>query len=153
MAAAKISQLPLSMNHAMIYASDVEASLRFYCNALGLKPLEVMLPYYARLKSTQGTTTIALHKLEPGADADAPGVRLYFETPDVSAAAKLVKRGGYAIKSGPKKMPWGWTHVYLDDPDGHEISLYNSHGLRTARGATLPPSGARMPAKKKKAAK
>ena len=21
-------------------------------------------------------------------------------------------------------MPWGWRHAYLNDPDGHEISLY-----------------------------
>jgi hypothetical protein len=21
-------------------------------------------------------------------------------------------------------MPWGWKHAYLDDPDGHELSLY-----------------------------
>jgi hypothetical protein len=21
-------------------------------------------------------------------------------------------------------MPWGWKHAYLDDPDGHEVSLY-----------------------------
>ena len=24
----------------------------------------------------------------------------------------------------PKLMPWGWKHAYLNDPDGHEISLY-----------------------------
>jgi len=24
----------------------------------------------------------------------------------------------------PKRMPWGWDHAYLDDPDGHEVSLY-----------------------------
>ena len=24
----------------------------------------------------------------------------------------------------PKPMPWGWQHAYLEDPDGHEISLY-----------------------------
>ena len=21
-------------------------------------------------------------------------------------------------------MPWGWRHAYLNDPEGHEISLY-----------------------------
>jgi hypothetical protein len=24
----------------------------------------------------------------------------------------------------PRMMPWGWRHAYLNDPDGHEISLY-----------------------------
>ena len=27
-------------------------------------------------------------------------------------------------------MPWGWKHAYLDDPDGHEISLYWAAGNR-----------------------
>jgi hypothetical protein len=21
-------------------------------------------------------------------------------------------------------MPWGWKHAYVNDPDGHEVSLY-----------------------------
>ena len=31
---------------------------------------------------------------------------------------------GVHIKKMPQPMPWGWRHAYLDDPDGHEISLY-----------------------------
>ena len=27
-------------------------------------------------------------------------------------------------------MPWGWRHAYLNDPDGHEISLYWAGGNR-----------------------
>jgi hypothetical protein len=26
-------------------------------------------------------------------------------------------------KALPEVMPWGWKHAYLDDPDGHEVSL------------------------------
>jgi catechol 2,3-dioxygenase-like lactoylglutathione lyase family enzyme len=125
----------LAMNHAMIYVRDVELSLRFYTDGLGLKPLEVMLPYYARLKSTRGATTIALHKVEPGGDVAAPGIRLYFETAQVADAVRRAKKAGYAVKAPPKKMPWGWTHAYLNDPDGHEISLFGSGGLRTKKAA------------------
>jgi uncharacterized glyoxalase superfamily protein PhnB len=31
---------------------------------------------------------------------------------------------GVKLTQPPKLMPWGWKHAYLDDPDGHEISLY-----------------------------
>ena len=24
----------------------------------------------------------------------------------------------------PKVIPWGWKHAYLNDLDGHELSLY-----------------------------
>ena len=30
-------------------------------------------------------------------------------------------------------MPWGWRHAYLDDPDGHEISLYWAGPNRMAK--------------------
>ena len=39
-----------------------------------------------------------------------------------------VQRPGYLesfhITQLPRMMPWGWRHAYLNDPDGHEISLY-----------------------------
>jgi lactoylglutathione lyase len=114
----------VALNHAMIYSADLEASLRFYTEALGMKPLESMMPFYARLRAPKGNSTIALHKLEPGGDTTSNGVRLYFETPQLAAAVKRVERAGYTVKAPVKKMPWGWSHAYLDDPDGHEISLY-----------------------------
>jgi len=27
-------------------------------------------------------------------------------------------------------MPWGWKHAYLDDPDGHEVSVYTAGAKR-----------------------
>jgi lactoylglutathione lyase len=121
----------VSFNHAMIYSQDVEASLRFYTEALGLRPLELMLPYYARLQSAEGSSTIALHKAEgkKGIGQEG-GIRLYFETPELEAAVQRVEKAGYTVKKPPTKMPWGWTHAYLDDPDGHEISIYWSDGQR-----------------------
>lgn len=123
----------VSFNHAMIYCADVEAALRFYVEALGLKPLALQLPYYARLRSSKGSATIALHLREPGGPTGAD-IRLYFETPELGEAVKRVTKAGYAVKAPPKKMPWGWTHAYLDDPDGHEVSLYWSDGLRSKKG-------------------
>src|SRR5271169_1900886 len=89
----------VALNHAMIYSADLEASLRFYTEALGLKPLELMMPFYARLRSPKGSSTIALHKLEPGGDLTSKGVRLYFETPQLTGAVKRVEKAGYTVKS------------------------------------------------------
>ena len=129
----------VNFNHAMIYTRDLQASLTFYTQALGLKPLDVMLPYYARLRSAKGTSTIALHALERGMKLPrGVGIRLYFETPELARAVKRVEKAGYVVKKPPQKMPWGWTHAYLDDPDGNEISLYWSAGLRTRRVKSPP---------------
>jgi len=27
-------------------------------------------------------------------------------------------------------MEWGWRHAYLNDPDGHEVSLYWAGEMR-----------------------
>ena len=119
----------LDFNHAMLYTRDVAASLKFYADLLGFKTVETFewqgRPVYARLKAPKGTGTIALHLPEPGQKVPpSDGIRLYFEVKELEKACKKLQDAGITIKKPPKLMPWGWTHAYLDDPDGHEISLY-----------------------------
>jgi lactoylglutathione lyase len=119
----------LAFNHAMIYTRDVAASLHFYSDLLGLKLLDWMewenRTVYARLRSPRGTSTIALHLIEGGQTLPTfGGVRLYFEIKDLEKFCKRLETAGVTLKQKPKRMPWGWKHAYLDDPDGHEVSLY-----------------------------
>ena len=120
----------LDFNHAMIYTQDVARSLAFYRDLLGLELIEDYRmhdrPVYARLKAPGGTGTIALHGLRPGEALATGGIRLYFETRNLAAVCKRLEKKGAKFTSGPKLMPWGWTHAYLDDPDGHEVSLYRA---------------------------
>jgi lactoylglutathione lyase len=123
----------------MIYVRDVASAQHFYQDLLGLKTIDVFQfgshPVYARLRSPIGTTSIALHQVEPG--LDLPGfdsIRLYFEVKDLDALCKSLQAEGVEIKQLPKPMPWGWTHAYLNDPDGHEVSLYWA-GAKRLRGS------------------
>jgi catechol 2,3-dioxygenase-like lactoylglutathione lyase family enzyme len=120
--------LGLNFNHAMLYSRDLTASLRFYVDLMGFKLLDQYLhngtPVYARFRSPKGTATIALHGLEPGQSPGGDLVRLYFETRNLQGACEKLKKAGVPFSQDPKLMPWGWTHAYLSDPDGHEISLY-----------------------------
>ena len=116
-------------NHAMVYAEDVERSLGFYRDLLGLRLIEKFehggTTVYARLRSPSGGTTLALHKLGEGVTvAQSGGIRLYFEVRNLAAACKKLAAAGVRFKQMPKRMPWGWDHAYLDDPDGYEVSLY-----------------------------
>ncbi len=114
----------LAFNHAMIYVRDVPRALDFYAGNLGLRLIE-QFPGYARLRSPAGDTTIALHEMGGEVTTtEAPGIRLYFEVKDLDAVCRRLAADGVAFKQMPKPMPWGWTHAYLNDPDGHEISLY-----------------------------
>jgi catechol 2,3-dioxygenase-like lactoylglutathione lyase family enzyme len=124
----KKAAAPLEFNHAMVYTTDVARSLEFYRDLLGFKVLEEFRGgprlVYARLKPPAGSATIALHLLGPGEQLKAGGIRLYFETRDLERFCKSLEARGAKFTHGPKLMPWGWKHAYLDDPDGHEVSLY-----------------------------
>jgi catechol 2,3-dioxygenase-like lactoylglutathione lyase family enzyme len=123
----------VTFNHAMIYVSDLARAVDFYGNRLGFRLLARVDPVYARLRAPRGTSTIALHALEEGGSADAPGVRLYFEVEDLERFCKRLAADGVVFKQPPQKQPWGWTHAYLDDPDGHEISLYRAGAMRLSK--------------------
>ena len=118
----------LDFNHAMIYTQDVDRAITFYRDLLGLKLLQEFRggprAVYARLKAPGGSGTIALHLLEPGKALATGGVRLYFEIRNLETFCKKLEAAGAKFSKPPAIMPWGWKHAYLDDPDGHEVSLY-----------------------------
>ena len=118
----------LTFNHAMVYVKDVERGLSFYRDLLGFKLIEDFryegTPVYARLRAPGGDGTIALHQAGSGASVSSDGVRLYFEVPDLDGFCRKLQQKGLYITQLPRMMPWGWRHAYVNDPDGHEISLY-----------------------------
>ena len=119
----------MTFNHAMIYVRRIEPALRFYRDRLGFRLIETFRwqgrAVYARLRSPRGNTSIALHLPERG---DRPntrsGIRLYFEVKNLERVCARLKKSGVKFKQMPKRMPWGWKHAYLKDPDGYELSLY-----------------------------
>ena len=113
----------IAFNHAMIYVQSVGPAMAFY-SALGFR-LIAQFPGYARLRAPKGDSTIALHQI--GGEittVDAVGVRLYFEVKNLDAVCERLIDAGIEFKKFPADMPWGWRHAYLNDPDGHEVSLY-----------------------------
>jgi catechol 2,3-dioxygenase-like lactoylglutathione lyase family enzyme len=118
----------LTFNHAMIYVKDVNRALQFYRDLMGFKLIEDFryegTPVYARLRAPVGDGTIALHQAGPNDSVSSDGVRLYFEVRDLDTFCRKLQQKGFYITQLPRMMPWGWRHAYLNDPDGHEISLY-----------------------------
>jgi catechol 2,3-dioxygenase-like lactoylglutathione lyase family enzyme len=124
----------LTFNHAMIYVKDVNRALGFYRDLLGFKLIEDFrydgVPVYARLRAPGGDGTIALHQAGPSASLVSEGVRLYFEIANLDDFCRGLIRKGFYITQMPRMMEWGWRHAYLNDPDGHEISLYWAGEMR-----------------------
>jgi uncharacterized glyoxalase superfamily protein PhnB len=105
---------------------------------LGLKLIEPYGAAYARLRSSSGQTTIALHLMEPGkSPAGDGGVRLYLETRHLDKLCKHLEAVGVKFSEPPKMMPWGWRHAYLEDPNGHEVSLYTA-GRKGFQKSVMP---------------
>ena len=113
----------LEFNHVIVYSRDVDRSLKFYHDLLGFRIIE-HVEGYARLRSPRGRTTLALHQGVGRASDRSLPVVLYFETPDLVRFCRRLRRARVRFEQLPKKMPWGWTHAYLRDPDGHSVSLY-----------------------------
>jgi catechol 2,3-dioxygenase-like lactoylglutathione lyase family enzyme len=116
----------VTFNHAMIYTTRIEESVKFYAGALGFRVIDAYPGVYARLRSPAGATTLALHLVEPGQQIEpkTEGVRLYFEVKRLDAFCKALEKKSVTLDQQPQDMPWGWRHAYLRDPDGHEVSLY-----------------------------
>lgn len=118
----------LTFNHSMIYVKDVERGLGFYRDLLGFKLIEDFRhedkSVYARLRAPGGDGSIALHLAGPDAPIASDGVRLYFEVRELDDFCRKLQKKGFYLTQLPRMMPWGWRHAYLNDPDGHEISLY-----------------------------
>ncbi len=118
----------LTFNHAMVYVKDVQRALGFYHDLLGFKLIEDFRyegkPVNARLRAPGGDGTIALHMAGPEQSLASDGVRLYFEIRDLDGFCRKLQARDFYITQMPRMMPWGWRHAYLNDPDGHEISLY-----------------------------
>ena len=85
---------------------------------------EITKPVYARLRAPGGDGTIALDQAGPEVSVLSDGVRLYFEVRELDNFCRNLQQKGFHIIQLPRVMPWGWRHAYLNDPDGHEISLY-----------------------------
>jgi predicted enzyme related to lactoylglutathione lyase len=127
----------LTFNHAMIYVKDVTRGMAFYRDLMGFKLIEDFryegIPVYARLRAPGGDGTIALHQAGPGVSIASEGVRLYFEVRELDDFCSKLQKKGFYITQMPRLMPWGWRHAYLNDPDGHEISLYWAGENRMAK--------------------
>jgi catechol 2,3-dioxygenase-like lactoylglutathione lyase family enzyme len=110
-------------DYVVIVVRDLERSLRFYCDVLGL-PLGHRSGSFAQLAT--GVTRVALYErsamaatlgreLEPPSP-DAPGFELGFKVEDCDAAYDEPSRRHSAVPPTDRRGP---AHRLLRDPDGH----------------------------------
>lgn len=119
--------------HTMLRVRDLEASLRFYCDVLGMKLLR-------RKDYPEGRFTLAFVGYEDESRAavielthnwgrtdyvlgDAFG-HVALGVPDIHATCERLRAAGATITREPGPMKHGTTVIaFLEDPDGYKIEL------------------------------
>lgn len=119
--------------HTMLRVADLEASKRFYCEALGMKVLrEKEYPdgkftlCFVGYGEESNHTVIELTYNWGKTDytvGDAFG-HLAVATPDIHAACEKIRALGYKVTREPGPMKHGKTVIaFVEDPTGYKIEL------------------------------
>lgn len=114
------------LNHVAIYVKDLEASYRFYHEALELEPLprpDFNFPgAWFRLGRQQ-----ELHLIAPREEELIFLKKQHFalKIKSVQQAEELLKKKGIPF-TGPKPRPDGAIQIFIQDPDGYYIELFEA---------------------------
>ena len=105
---------------AILLVSNMEKSIRFYRDTLGL-PLKTKSKDWTEFYSSN--TVLALHPARKKNNLKTgSGMLIGFEVSDLDATVKILKRKRVKFFKTPKEEPFG-KHAIIQDPDGHLISL------------------------------
>ena len=122
-----------AIDHLVLTVRDIEATIRFYCDHLGMRH-DAFAP--GRHALHFGTQKLNLHPadagFEPKAQAPTPGaidLCLLTDTPLADVIERLT-RAGIPIEQGPVTRTGACntlSSIYLRDPDGNLVEIANEH--------------------------
>lgn len=114
------------IGYVILYVADLDASVRFYRDVLGL-PYRFTDAGYAEF-GTEGTR-FALYErrraewLTGVTVTPGPAAEIVLVVDDVDADARRLAALGTPVLSGPADRPWGHRTVHIGDPDGFIVEL------------------------------
>jgi lactoylglutathione lyase len=116
--------------HTRMRVNDLERTVRFYQDALGLavarrsvSPRGAQIAFLATPNSEE---EIEICQMPPGAPAVAVQpdlMHLAFEVDDLAAFAATAAKKGFPLSDGPTPTSSGSTIAFIDAPEGYEIEL------------------------------
>lgn len=129
-----ISKHVLEMRVA-ITTRDYERLVKFYCDGLGLEPAAIWNNADGHaLILDMGKATLELFdeaqaqyidQLEAGKRISGQ-IRFALQVPDLNAAMERLLAHGATLVHEPVLTPWGDYNVRLQDPDGMQVTLFQS---------------------------
>lgn len=111
------------INLVYLYVRDVERSIAFYRDVLGLPIVrDEHDPHWAEAK-LPGGVRFALHAAGAGTQPQTPGtVRVDFEVANLDAAVERLRAAGVRVGE-VEREPWGAVAEVVD-PDGYTIDVF-----------------------------
>lgn len=116
--------------HTRMRLNDLERSVKFYEQALGLKvsrrhtsPRGAQLVF---LTTPNSEEEIELCQMPAGAEpvkVQPDLMHLAFEVADLEQFAAELKTKGFALSDGPTKTGSGSVIAFIDAPEGYEVEL------------------------------
>jgi catechol 2,3-dioxygenase-like lactoylglutathione lyase family enzyme len=109
--------------------TDLEASIRFYTETLGLKLEFRYEDFYAGIRA--GNQLFHLKRVDEKDPsiafvADGEHFHLYLETDDVAAAAAALKAKAVVFVKDIHDTAWGTREIAIKDDQGHTLYLGES---------------------------
>jgi catechol 2,3-dioxygenase-like lactoylglutathione lyase family enzyme len=114
---------------------DYERLVKFYCDGLGLEPAQTWTNEQGQgLMLEMGKATLEIFDAGYAASVDqieagrriTGKIRFALQVPDLQVAMdRLISKGAKLIHP-PVATPWGDYNVRLEDPDGLQITLFQS---------------------------
>jgi methylmalonyl-CoA/ethylmalonyl-CoA epimerase len=114
---------------------DYERLVKFYCDGLGIEPAAIWNNGQGRaLILDMGRATLEIFDEAQAETIDAleagrrvtGQVRFALQVPDLKAAMQRLLANGATLVHPPVITPWGDYNVRLQDPDGMQITLFQS---------------------------
>ena len=122
-----------SLDHLVLTVSDLDATVRFYCDGLGMEARRFG-PNRERVALHYGDQKINLHEVgkefEPKADRPTPssGDLCFLTDEPVNTLKAKLEADGLAVFEGPVERTGAKAKLlslYLRDPDGNLIEIAN----------------------------
>jgi len=114
---------------------DYERLVDFYCAGLGLEPAAlwqngdghalILEMGRATLEVFDEAQAETIDQLEAGKRISGP-IRFALQVPDLQAAMERLLAHGATLVHEPVMTPWGDYNVRLQDPDGMQITLFQT---------------------------
>jgi catechol 2,3-dioxygenase-like lactoylglutathione lyase family enzyme len=129
------SKHPVLELRVALTTSDYERSVKFYCDGLGLEPEQLWNNGQGRaLILNMGKATLEIFDETQAETIDqieakqriSGQIRFALEVPDLPAAMERLLTHGATLVHPPIITPWGDHNVRLQDPDGMQITLFQT---------------------------